>query len=119
HGGELVQFGWNAGPRHARVFGLVNNLTNKKKLSMTTRQQKDSHALGILALSWNLLIASLPAEVSTSCIEAIGEAGLPAMTVKGNDLDFGYTLDLPGGPLCFSTAEWAPSEAYMSQNYES
>ncbi|KAG1836227.1 hypothetical protein C8R48DRAFT_744111 [Suillus tomentosus] len=119
HGGELVQFGWNAGPRHARVFGLVNNLTNKKKLSMTTRQQKDSRALGILALSWNLLVASLPAEVSTSCIEAIGEAGLPAMTVKGNDLDFGYTLDLPGGPLSFSTAERAPSEAYMSQNYES
>ncbi|KAG1902008.1 uncharacterized protein F5891DRAFT_1187037 [Suillus fuscotomentosus] len=113
HGGELVLFGWNAGPHHAHVFGLVNNLTNKKKLSMTTRQQKDSHALGILALSWNLLIASLPAEVSASCIEAIDEAGLPAMTVKGNDLDFGYTLDLPGGPLCFSTAEQAPSEAYI------
>ncbi|KAG2056868.1 hypothetical protein BDR06DRAFT_995338 [Suillus hirtellus] len=102
----------NAGPRHAHVFGLVNNLTNKKKLSMTMRQQKDSCALGILALSWNLLVASLPAE-------AIDEAGLPAMTVKGNDLDFGYTLDLPGGPLCFLTAERAPSEAYMSQNYES
>ncbi|KAG1895723.1 uncharacterized protein F5891DRAFT_1193902 [Suillus fuscotomentosus] len=102
HGRELVQFSWNAGPRHARVFSLVNNFTNKKKLSMATRQQKDSCALGILALSWNLLIASLPAEV-----------------IKGNDLDFGYTLDLPGGPLCFSTAERAPSEAYMSQNYES
>ncbi|KAG1720219.1 hypothetical protein EDB19DRAFT_2044708 [Suillus lakei] len=61
HGGELIQFGWNAGPRHARVFGLVNNLTNKR-LSMTARQQKDSRALGILALSWNLLVASLPAE---------------------------------------------------------
>ncbi|KAG1798268.1 uncharacterized protein HD556DRAFT_1440608 [Suillus plorans] len=118
HGGELIQFGWNAGPRHARVFGLVNNLTNKKRLSMTTRQQKGSCALGILALSWNLLVASLPAEVSTSCIEAIDEAGLPPMTIQGDDMDFGYTLDLPGGPLCFSTAERAPSEAYMSQNYD-
>jgi hypothetical protein len=105
---------------------------------MTARQQKDSRALGILALSWNLLVASLPAEVSTSCIEAINEAGLPSMTVKGNNsgesltcifcaivgihilyLDSGYTLDLPDGSLCFSTAERAPSEGYMSQNYES
>ncbi|KAG2132169.1 hypothetical protein BD769DRAFT_1354828, partial [Suillus cothurnatus] len=116
--GDLIQFSWNAGPRHAHVFGLVNNLTSKR-LSMTARQQKDSRALGILALSWNLLVASLPAEVSTSCIEAINEAGLPSMTVKGNNSDSGYTLDLPDGSLCFSTAERAPSEGYMSQNYES
>ncbi|KAG2145621.1 hypothetical protein BD769DRAFT_1382523 [Suillus cothurnatus] len=64
------------------------------------------------ALSWNLLVASLPAE-------AINEAGLPSMTVKGNNSDSGYTLDLPDGSLCFSTAERAPSEGYMSQNYES
>ncbi|KAG2097407.1 hypothetical protein BD769DRAFT_1780647 [Suillus cothurnatus] len=94
HGGDLIQFGWNAGPRHARVFAEGT-------------------------LSWNLLIASLPAEVSTSCIEAINEAGLPSMTVKGNNSDSGYTLDLPDGSLCFSTAEQAPFEGYMSQNYES
>ncbi|KAG1733530.1 hypothetical protein EDB19DRAFT_1911519 [Suillus lakei] len=112
HGGDLIQFGWNAGPHHAHVFGLVNNLTNKR-LSMTARQQKDSRALGILALSWNLLVASLPAEVSTSCIKAIDGAGLPSMTIKGDSSDSGYTLDLPNGPLCFSTAEVAPSEGYI------
>ncbi|KAG2130138.1 hypothetical protein BD769DRAFT_1639593 [Suillus cothurnatus] len=90
HGEDLIQFGWNAGPQHAHVFGL--------RLSMTARQQKDSHALGILALSWNLLVTSLPAK-------AINEAGLPSMTVKGNNLDSGYTLDLPDGFLCFLTAE--------------
>jgi hypothetical protein len=83
HGGDLIQFGWNAGPRHARVFGLVNNLTSKK-LPMTERQAKDMRALGILALSWNLLVASLPAEVSSACIRAIDEAGLPPMTVRGD-----------------------------------
>jgi hypothetical protein len=91
---------------------------------MTARQQKDSHALGILALSWNLLVTSLPAKVSTLCIEAINEVGLPSMTVKGNNLgeflacifcaivgihilylDSGYTLDLSDGSICFSTAE--------------
>ncbi|KAG1817583.1 uncharacterized protein BJ212DRAFT_1576659 [Suillus subaureus] len=117
HGGELIQFGWNAGPCHACVFGLVNNLTNKRLL-MTARQEKDSHALGIFALSWNLLVASLPAEVSASCIEAIDGAGLPSMTIKGDGSDSGYTLDLPNGPLCFSTAKRAPSEGYISQNYK-
>ncbi|KAG1751229.1 hypothetical protein EDB19DRAFT_1904086 [Suillus lakei] len=115
HRGGLIQFGWNAGPCHACIFGLVNNLANKRLL-MTARQQKDSHALGLLVLSWNLLVASL---VSTSCIGVVGGAGLPSMTIKGNSSDSEYTLDLPNGPLCFSTAEWAPSEGYMSQNYES
>ncbi|KAG2130433.1 uncharacterized protein EDB93DRAFT_1255918 [Suillus bovinus] len=89
-----------------------------KKLAMTARQQKDSHALGILALSLNLLVTSLPAEVSTSCIAAIDEAGLPSTIIKGNDSDSGYTLDLSNGPLYFSTAERVPSEGYISQNYE-
>ena len=44
----------------------------------------DVRALGILALSWNLLVASLPAEVSSACIRAIDEAGLPPMTVRGD-----------------------------------
>ncbi|KAG0701054.1 hypothetical protein DFH29DRAFT_1000545 [Suillus ampliporus] len=118
HVGELIQFGWNAGPRHARVFGLVNNLANKR-LPMTERQEKDSRALGILTLSWNLLVPSLPAEVSMACIQAMDEAGLPPMAVRGDSTDSGYTLDLPNGPLCFSTAARAPSEGYMSQNYAS
>ena len=33
--------------------------------------------------------------------------------------DSGYTLDLPNGPIHFSKAARAPSEGYMSQNYES
>ncbi|KAG2064062.1 hypothetical protein BDR04DRAFT_302686 [Suillus decipiens] len=32
--------------------------------------------------------------------------------------DSGYTLDLPDGPIHFSKATRAPSEGYMSQNYE-
>jgi len=51
---------------------------------MSERQAKDTRALGILALSWNFLVASLPAEVSEACIEAISAAGLPSMTVRGD-----------------------------------
>lgn len=61
---------------------------------MTARQEKDSRALGILALSWNFLVASLPAEVSTSCIEAIDGAGLPSMTIKGDKSGECHTYDL-------------------------
>jgi len=79
----MVQFGWNAGSRSARVFGLVNNLL-QKNMDWTARQQKDTRALGILALTWNLLLASMPAEVSTACLEAIDQANLPPMASRGN-----------------------------------
>ncbi|KAG1849098.1 hypothetical protein C8R48DRAFT_812925 [Suillus tomentosus] len=91
-GGELVQFGWNAGPCHVCVFDLVNNLTNKK-LSMTMRQQKDSHALGILALSWNLLVASRPAEIKSNAsfgnyvdvsLKVVGDVSSMAIAIEGN-----------------------------------
>jgi len=34
-------------------------------------------------------------------------------------IDSGYILDLSDGPIHFSKATRAPSEGYMSQNYES
>ncbi|KAG1751726.1 hypothetical protein EDB19DRAFT_1903671 [Suillus lakei] len=115
HEGELIQFGCNAGPHHARVFGLVNNLTNKRLLT-TARQQKDPRAPGTPAPSRNPLAASLPAEVSTSCIETIDGAGLPSMTIKDDSSDSGYTLDLPNGPLSVAF-DITSSPIHMDQLY--
>ncbi|KAH7903594.1 hypothetical protein BJ138DRAFT_1107542 [Hygrophoropsis aurantiaca] len=78
HGGSLVQYGWNAGARHLRVFGLVNNITNRN-ISSNAHKEKDQSLLGIFALSWNLLVASLPREVVNLTKGAIADAGLPFM----------------------------------------
>ena len=81
HGGELIQYGWNAGPRHARVFGLVKNMTHKK-LTADEQHKKDGDILGILALTWNLLTSTLPEEVIVPIKAAIKAAGLPPMAYK-------------------------------------
>ncbi|KAI5994237.1 hypothetical protein EDC04DRAFT_2496200, partial [Pisolithus marmoratus] len=119
HGGELIQYGWNAGACHLRVFGLVNNLTQKTRKNLTDdeHQQKDGAILGILALTWNLLTKTLPEEVVAPTRAAIADAGLPPMASKEDISEHGYYLDLPCGRLQFQAAERAPAEAYMSQNY--
>ncbi|KIM50385.1 hypothetical protein SCLCIDRAFT_34337 [Scleroderma citrinum Foug A] len=139
HGGELIQYGWNAGPRHAHVFGLVKNMTCKK-LTADEQHKKDGDILGILALTWNLLTSTLPEKVIVPIKAAIKAAGLSPMAYKDDAIkeedgaatvatdlplklskddikEYGYYLDLPIGHLNFGTGEQAPSEAYMSQNY--
>ncbi|KAI5990739.1 hypothetical protein EDD15DRAFT_2197814 [Pisolithus albus] len=119
HGGEFIQYGWNAGAHHLHVFGLVNNLTQKtwKNLTDDEHQQKDGAILAILALTWNLLTTTLPEEVVAPTKAAIADAGLPPMASKGDIKECGYYLDLPCGRLHFQAADQAPAEAYMSQNY--
>ncbi|KAI6046305.1 hypothetical protein EDC04DRAFT_3006251, partial [Pisolithus marmoratus] len=116
HGGKLIQYGWNAGPHHACVFGLVHNVTNKKLDSKELAAQ-DKSILGIMSLTWNLLTAALPKEVIDPVKEKLAEAGLPPMALPGNIKEHGYEISLPNGTLSWSTAERAPAEAYMSQNY--
>ncbi|KAG9310474.1 hypothetical protein JVU11DRAFT_9618 [Chiua virens] len=115
HPGKLIQCGWNAGPRHARVFGLVRNI--KHTISGEERAQHDQKILGICSLSWNLLTAHLPKEVVDGVSKAIAEADLPNMSMLDDYSDDGYELQLPSGTLSFKTAPRAPAEAYLVQNY--
>ena len=78
----MVQYGWNAGPHHARIFGLVRNI--KTKLSGEEREEHDRKILGTFALSWNFLTSALPKEVIEPTHDAIAEAGLPVMASQGN-----------------------------------
>jgi len=77
-----VQYGWNAGPHHAHIFGLVRNI--KKKLSGEECEEHDRKILGIFALSWSFLTAALPKEVIEPTYTAIPAAGLPVMASQGD-----------------------------------
>ena len=77
-----MQYGWNAGPRHARIFGLIKNI--KKKLSGEERDKHDQNVLGTFALTWNLLTVALPKEVILPTQIAISEANLPVMASQGD-----------------------------------
>ncbi|KIO06537.1 hypothetical protein M404DRAFT_138950, partial [Pisolithus tinctorius Marx 270] len=83
HGGKLIQYGWNAGPCHACVFGLVHIVANKK-LDGKELAAQDKSILGIMSLTWNFLTAVLPKEVIDPVREEITMAGLPPMASPGN-----------------------------------
>ncbi|KAI6113944.1 hypothetical protein EDD17DRAFT_1496919, partial [Pisolithus thermaeus] len=83
HGGKLIQYGWNAGPRYAHVLGLVCNVANKK-LNGKELAAQDKSILGIMSLTWNLLTAALPKEVVDPVKEKLAEASLPPMASPGN-----------------------------------
>ena len=77
-----MQYGWNAGFRHAHIFGLVRNI--KKKLTGEDHEECDKRILGVFALTWNLLTSALPKEVVKLTCDAIAEADLPVMASQGN-----------------------------------
>ncbi|KIJ52772.1 hypothetical protein M422DRAFT_242685 [Sphaerobolus stellatus SS14] len=97
HPGTMIQAGWNAGPQHAHVWGLVHNLW--KKFSQESKLAKDRKMLGALCA-------------------VIDEVGMPSMAVEGDIAESGYTLFLDDGvPLTFETADRALGEAYFTCNY--
>ncbi|KAI5991831.1 hypothetical protein EDD15DRAFT_2197286 [Pisolithus albus] len=83
HGGKLIQYGWNASPHHAHVFGLVCNVANKK-LNGQELAAQDKSISGIMSPTWNLLTAAVPKEVIDPVKEKLAEANLPPMASPGN-----------------------------------
>lgn len=47
-----MQFGWNAGPRHARVFGLAKSFT--KDLDDETKISHDTDIIAAMNLVWGV-----------------------------------------------------------------
>ena len=75
----MIQFGQNAGARHLRVYGLVNNL-RRKSLTNEEREVKNCRILGVFALSWAIFQSSMPKEITDACDEAIQHSEMDSMT---------------------------------------
>ncbi|TDL17106.1 hypothetical protein BD410DRAFT_694296, partial [Rickenella mellea] len=110
--GKMIQFGYNAGPRHRRFWGLVNNI-KKKNLPQDERSQKDQNILGIMTLLWNICKAHMLNSIVADCDKVMDDAGMPRMGAKDNEHDFGYTIRHNGEDLKFPHVKRAPPEAYM------
>ncbi|KAK7036894.1 hypothetical protein R3P38DRAFT_2516937, partial [Favolaschia claudopus] len=70
HPGHMAQIGWNAGPRHARVWGPAKSYT--KKLDTETRVEHDLDAVAALSLTWAVTKAVAPSNLSDH-IENVGK----------------------------------------------
>ncbi|KAJ7026562.1 hypothetical protein C8F04DRAFT_1190374 [Mycena alexandri] len=80
HPGKLVQVGWNAGPRHCRIFGLAKSYT--KNLDPAVARDHDEDVIAAVALTWGLCRALLPAEVISEIDGYLKDSGLPAMATR-------------------------------------
>ncbi|KAJ7656713.1 hypothetical protein DFH06DRAFT_1198319 [Mycena polygramma] len=115
HDGTLVQVGWNAGPRHARVFGLAKSYT--KHLPAETAVDHDEDAIAAMTLTWSACKAFLPTEVTSEIEKHLETAGLPRMATRQVPPGEGYRFNIAGHEFAFPTFERAPSEGMFSQDY--
>ena len=76
----MVQLGWNAGPRHARVWGLA--VSYRKKLDEEVKASHDQDAIALVTLTWSLAKANLPAQVIEHIEACLKESGLPRIATR-------------------------------------
>jgi hypothetical protein len=79
----MVQIGWNAGPHHAKVFGLAKSFT--KKLDKDTLIDRDEDAVAALSIFWALVRALMPSEVVEHVEECLEKEGLPHLATRNVD----------------------------------
>ena len=76
----MVQVGWNAGPRHARVFGLAKSYT--KNLDHATAVDHNQDTIAAMTLTWSITKSLLPTGMIALVTEAVGETGLPKIATR-------------------------------------
>lgn len=76
----MSQVGWNAGPRHASVWGLAKSYT--KKLDDVTKIEHDKDAISLLTLCWSLSKVYLPAEAILPIETALAKSGMPRIATQ-------------------------------------
>lgn len=129
----MVQIGWNAGPKHARVWGLAKSYT--KKLDEDTKVDHDKDAVALISLVWNIAKAALPEEVTGHIERSLEDHGLPRIATPGVaeglppyfssrssiplkvSLGKGFCFTLGEKTYTFPYAERAPPEGYLTQDY--
>ncbi|KAI0057689.1 hypothetical protein BV25DRAFT_1812114 [Artomyces pyxidatus] len=116
HTGAMVQLGWNAGPRHARVWGLAKSFT--KNLSANDRYAADQRAVAALSLMWSFVRTCLPLEIVDAVEDVLDEAGMPRLATR--NIEQGKLKEhllLENIIYSFPLAQRAPPEGYLSQGY--
>ena len=76
----MVQIGYNAGPRHARVFGPAKSYD--KVIDLETMIQHDEDAISAMALTWGVCRAFFPTDVIATIDGHLKDAGLPAIGTR-------------------------------------
>lgn len=92
----MAQFGYNAGPRHARVWGLAKSFS--KKLPQDVKEQRDRDAVAVLSMVWAMIRTHMPREGVDALEDVLDATGMPRMS----------TRNIEEGEYMLTTAHFSP-----------
>lgn len=132
--GKMVQVGFNAGPRHARVFGLAKSYT--KPLDNTTKTEHDNDIIAATTTVWAAAKTWLPTDITQRIDDELERHSMPRIATRNvnEGIQFihnsmlttyslyclsgpGFVLGLNGITYSFPEIERAPPEAYLTVDY--
>ncbi|KAJ7067734.1 hypothetical protein B0H15DRAFT_771638, partial [Mycena belliarum] len=113
--GKMVQVGFNAGPRHARVWGLAKSYT--KNLDDTTKAKHDNDIIAASTAVWAAAKTWLPSNITDKIDHELKAAGMPRIATRNVEEGVGFTLDLDDTTYSFPDVQRAPPEAYLTLDY--
>ncbi|KAF8218363.1 hypothetical protein K438DRAFT_1925472 [Mycena galopus ATCC 62051] len=115
HPGKMVQVGYNAGPRHAHVFGCAKSYN--KNLDETTKINHDHDVIAAVNIVWAASKAWLPTDITDNIETHLCENNLPRIATRNIPAGTGFQLELGGQKYSFPQYERAPPEAYLTKDY--
>ncbi|KAH8103629.1 hypothetical protein BXZ70DRAFT_926698 [Cristinia sonorae] len=115
HIGNMVQIGYNTGPRHAKVTGLAKSF--QRTLTPDKMAASDTEVIGMVSLFWSLMKAWLPQDVIAQITNALDEHDLPRIATRNVKAGAGFNIQASGVDYRFDYEERAPPEAYLTYGY--
>ncbi|KAJ7024983.1 hypothetical protein C8F04DRAFT_968331, partial [Mycena alexandri] len=113
--GKLVQVGFNAGPRHARVFGLAKSYT--KPLDDTTKIEHDNDIIAATTTIWAAAKTWLPTDITHRIDCELEKHSMPRIATRNVGEGTGLALGLNGVTYSFPDVQRATPEACLTVNY--
>jgi hypothetical protein len=80
HPGSLVQLGWNAGPKDARIYGLAKSY--KRSVDSETMVDRDSDAIAVLTIMWGLVKGLIPQDIVSAVNQRLDAEGMPCIATR-------------------------------------
>ncbi|KAF8322405.1 uncharacterized protein EI90DRAFT_3130983 [Cantharellus anzutake] len=117
HHGKIYAFGISAGARHKHSPDTIELGHTKfhNRYTKSELRKSDGELLGAAAVTWALLAANLPIEITNELACGITSLGIPAFfspTIDGSDK--GYSFEFNGKVYNFPAVERPPPEVYYA-----
>ncbi|KZS87582.1 hypothetical protein SISNIDRAFT_419384, partial [Sistotremastrum niveocremeum HHB9708] len=111
------QFGLNAGPRHARCFGMAKSFTRPQMWSADERHGFNQAFMATLALEWIMVRALFPLDMTQGIQETLNKLKMPPISTTDIPAGCGIEFILNEVRYKYPTAERPPPEGYFCNKY--